>query len=209
MRTSGLSLSANNEGIDSDVVEDELDLRRILKMTLLGIGGLILAMMVVTYAFRSEILALGKDFVDILGPWGVALGWFLPDAFTLPIPADAINMLAMTGGMPFWTIAAFASLGSIVGGCLGFRIGLFVGNRSWFKRFMGRRGAEVDRLMRRYGPTAVLAAVLTPVPYSIACLGAGALNMRFRTFFLISLLRAPRVAFYLLLIDRGVLQVVF
>ena len=45
--------------------------------------------------------------------------------------------------------------------------------------------------------------------YSVACWGSGALNMRFKTFFLISLLRIPRVAFYLVLIDQGVLQVVF
>jgi len=189
--------------------EEELDLGRILKTTLMGIALLIVAMTIVTYAFRTQILALGKDFVDVLGPWGVALGWFLPDALTLPIPADAINMLAMAGKMKFWTVVAFAGAGSVLGGCIGFRIGQFVANRAWFQRFMERRGGEVDRLMRRYGPLALLIAVLTPVPYSIACWGSGALNMRFKTFFLISLLRIPRVAFYLLLIDQGVLQVVF
>ena len=204
------SMETDNADIQaSEAPEEELDLGRILKTTIFGIAVLIGAMIVVTYAFRNEILALGKDFVDHLGPVGVALGWFLPDAFTLPIPADAINMLAMTGGMEFWTIVAFSGCGSVVGGSIGFRIGRFVANRRWFKQFMAKRGGEVDRLMRRYGPLALMIAVLTPVPYSIACWGAGALNMRFKTFFLISLLRIPRVAFYLVLIDQGVLQVVF
>ena len=202
----GTQTTENQHG---EVPEEELNLGRILRTTIVGIALLIGAMIVVTYAFRSEILALGKDFVDVLGPIGVALGWFLPDAFTLPIPADAINMLAMTGGMDFWTIVVFSGGGSVIGGCIGFRIGRYVANRGWFKRFMKKRGGEVDRLMRRYGPLALVIAVLTPVPYSIACWGSGALNMRFKTFFLISLLRIPRVALYLLLIDQGVLQVVF
>ena len=199
----------NAESQAGEAPEEELDLGRILKTTVLGIALLIVAMIVVTYAFRNQILALGKDFVDLLGPVGVALGWFLPDALTLPIPADAIKMLAMTGGMDFWTIVIFAGGGSVIGGCIGFQIGRYVANWRSFKQFMDRRGGEVNRLMRRYGPLALMIAVLTPVPYSIACWGSGALNMRFKTFFLISLLRIPRVAFYLLLIDQGVLQVVF
>ena len=188
---------------------DDLNVGRILKLTFIGIALLILAMMAVTFAFKEPILSLGKDFVDTLGPYGVALGFFLPDALTLPLPADAFSALALTGGMDFWTIVLFGSLGSLSGGCVGFSIGRMLSHTRFFRAFMSKRGAQVDRMMRRYGPWALLVAVLTPVPYSIACWGSGALNMRFRTFFLISLLRAPRVAFYLMLIDQGVLSVVF
>lgn len=180
--------------------DEELDLRRILRNTVVGILLLIAAMMLITFAFETQILALGKEFVDSLGPLGVGLGWFLPDALTLPIPADAINMLAMSGDMNPWVIIACSGVGSVLGGCVGFAIGRFVGNRAWFRRFMDKQGREIDRLMRRYGTRALMIAVLTPVPYSVACWGSGALNMRFETFFLISLLRIPRIAFYLLLI---------
>lgn len=188
---------------------DELNAGKILKITLGGIAALILSMMAVTYAFKEPIIELGHNFVEALGPMGVTLGFFLPDAFTLPIPADAIAALALAGKMDFWTIVVFGSLGTLSGGSVGFAIGRLLSHTRWFQRFMKRRGAQMTRLMRRYGTKALLVAVVTPIPYSIACWGAGALNMRFSTFFLISLLRVPRVAFYLLLIDQGVLQVVF
>jgi membrane protein YqaA with SNARE-associated domain len=188
---------------------DELNAGKILKITLGGIAALILGMMAVTYAFKEPIIELGHDFVEVLGPIGVTLGFFLPDAFTLPIPADAISALALAGKLDFWTIVVFGSLGTLSGGSVGFAIGRLLSHTRWFQRFMTRRGAQMTRLMRRYGTKALLVAVVTPIPYSIACWGAGALNMRFSTFFLISLLRVPRVAFYLLLIDQGVLQVVF
>jgi uncharacterized membrane protein YdjX (TVP38/TMEM64 family) len=68
---------------------------------------------------------------------------------------------------------------------------------------MARRGREVKLLVERYGVRALLFAALTPLPYSIACWAAGACEVRFRTFFLVSLSRIPRVIFYLWLIEQG------
>jgi uncharacterized membrane protein YdjX (TVP38/TMEM64 family) len=53
----------------------------------------------------------------------------------------------------------------------------------------------------------VALGAVSPLPYSISAWAAGALGMELRPFVLVSLLRIPRVGFYLWLIQIGVLGV--
>lgn len=178
-----------------------------MRRVALSVVGTVIAIMAALALFGAllweQLLALSKVYVDALGGPGVALGFLLPDALTLPMPVDAFAAFGLFGGLGFWPTVAWGSLGSITGGCLGYVVGKQLKHIGWFKRFMAKRGAEMHGLVRRYGAVALAAAALTPLPYSVACWACGALDMPFGRFFAVSLLRAPRVAGYLYLIQVG------
>jgi membrane protein YqaA with SNARE-associated domain len=184
----------------------ELDIRRIVRLTLISVLLLMVALGIVAYAFAEPLKALSVDFVDTLRGPGVALGFLLPDGFTIPLPNDAFTVLGLAGGMGFWEVVAWGFLGSIAGGCIGFTIGRLLQRTRWFSAVMVTRGAEVQGLVDRYGAIALAIAALTPIPYSLACWACGAGGMAFWRFLLVSQLRIFRVAGYLYLIDAGILQ---
>lgn len=184
------------------------DLRRLLVRTCVGLFLVFALVTGVGLVFREELVALGGAFVDLLGPFGVALGFFLQDAFAFPIPPDIYTGLALLGGVPFWTIVAYGSVGAMCGGLIGFFIGRRLSWTRWFRAITQGRGRQIHNLVERYGVLAVLIGAVSPLPYCLACWSAGALGMNLRPFILISLTRIPRIAFYLWLIELGFLSVV-
>lgn len=184
------------------------DLKRLLIKTCVGLFVLFGAVTAIGLVFRAELVAVGGHFVDLLGPFGVGLGFFLQDALGLPIPPDIYQGLALLGGVPFWTIVFYGSVGAMIGGSLGFYIGRRLGWTRFFRRITEGRGRQIHNMVERYGIWAVLIGAVSPLPYCVACWSAGALGMQFRPFILISLTRIPRIAFYLWLIELGFLSVV-
>lgn len=189
----------------------ERDLPDLKRLMLKTCGGLLLLFGAITalgVVFRAELVAVGGHFVDIFGAFGVALGFFLQDALGLPIPPDIYQGLALLGGVPFWTIVAYGSVGAMVGGVCGFYIGRRLSWTRLFRRITEGRGRQIHNLVERYGVWAVLIGAVSPLPYCVACWSAGALGMKLRPFFLVSLTRIPRIAFYLWLIELGFLTVI-
>ncbi len=184
-----------------------LDYRGLAIRFVVGVLLMMVALASVAFIFREPLERLSHRFVTTFGGPGVTVGFFLPDAFTLPVPNDAFSFFALVGGMPFWQIVGWATLGSWAGGHVSFALGRGLGHTRRVASFLERRGAEVHGLVRRYGVWALILAAVTPIPYSIGCLAAGALHMPYRNFALVSLLRMPRIAFYLYLIELGVVSV--
>ncbi|TNF24927.1 MAG: hypothetical protein EP329_23990 [Deltaproteobacteria bacterium] len=184
---------------------DAFDVRRIV-LRMIGATVAIVAVVVLALIlFRDELSALSAAFVHHLGGLGIALGFALPDGFTLPLPNDAFTFFGYRGGIPFWECVAWGTAGSLVGGTIGFYIGRLLQRTHAYKRIMHSRGREVTHMVERYAGLTLLVAALTPIPYSIACWAVGAGGMRYRTFFLISLSRFFKVAFYLWLLAEGIL----
>lgn len=183
--------------------EGQINVRKILIQVGIGLLILMVALALIAYFFRAPLLSLSKTFVSRFGAFGVALGFFIPDAFTIPFPNDAFTFLGLQGGLSFWTCVTWASVGSILGGSVGYLIGRTLGTTQWMIRFFQTRGAEAYAITRRYGRVALALAAFTPIPYSIVCWACGAVKISFRDFLLISLLRIPRVALYLWLIQQG------
>ena len=182
---------------------EPLDLRKLAIQTAIGLAAFLFVLLVIGIILHEPLVALGERFVESMGGVGVMLGFLIPDAFTVPLPGDAFSTVGLLGGMTFWEVVAWGSIGSIGGGVIGYGVGRALGHMDWFERFMERRGAEVRDLVRRYGTVALAAAALTPLPYSLACWAAGALEMDFGRFCAVSMLRAVRVAGYLYLIQLG------
>lgn len=184
-----------------------LDARK-LGLQVLAVGVGFTALIVGLGAWLWEpVHAVSEGFVAYLGGPGLFMGFFFPDAFSVPLPVDIFTTFGLLGGMPFWEVVAWASAGSLLGGCVGYRVGGWLRRFAWFKRVYGKRAEEMDRLVERYGALGLAFTALTPLPYSLGCWACGALKMRVSTFLLVSLLRIPRIAGYLALIHFGLLTV--
>lgn len=165
------------------------------------IGALVLVMVMgvgVVWVFGDALESFGAGFVRVLGPWGILLAYAVPDMTGIPVPPDTFVLVALSGGMALWEVIVYGSVGSIVGGSLGYFATRLARSVPWIADRMERRAAEMERLVMRYGVGALAAGALTPLPYSLVAWACGLLGMPFRTFLLVSLLRIVRVVLYAL-----------
>lgn len=185
----------------------ELDARRILVSSALAVAGLVGVIAILGAWFREPLLSTGRWFVDTLGGPGIAVGFLIPDAFTVPIPNDAFLALGRAGNMPTVPLVAWALLGSVCGGSIGWAIGRALRRTRGLARFLTGRGAGLDRALRRHGLWVVAVAAITPLPYSVSAWAAGSTAMPYPAFFAVSLLRLIRILGALYLIDLGLMSV--
>jgi membrane protein YqaA with SNARE-associated domain len=178
------------------------------------VGGTLAAFLVIVavaaavgYWFRAPLAVAGLWFVETFGGPGIAVGFFVPDAFALPIPNDAILGLGRAGGMPTGSLLAWAFAGGTAGGCVAWRLGTIVGHTRRVQGFLAGRGAGIQRAMHRHGVAVVVVAALTPLPDSLAAWAAGSTGVPFLPYLLASALRIVRIAAALWLIDAGLMSV--
>lgn len=184
---------------------DPFDIRRIIRQAIIATVAIVAVVLGALFLFKDELAALSLAFVDTFGGFGIALGFFLPDAFTVPLPNDAFTFFGYKGGIPFWECVAWGTAGSLVGGSVGFLIGRSMQRTRWYKKIMLTRGKEVTQMVQRYAGWTLFIAAVFPIPYSLACWAVGAGGMRYSTFLLISTSRLFKVAFYLWLLAEGIL----
>ena len=197
-------------GTGDKVAPAPLDARKLVVTTVIGMIVFTGVIGVLAWFFREPLLEVGHWFVDNFGGPGVAVGYYLPDAFTVPLPNDAFTAFGLWGGMPFWEVVAWGSLGSIAGGSTGWAIGRYlIARNKRLQGFMQKRGGdEMIAELRRTGRWFLALAAVSPIPYSITCWACGVTQMPFREFLLISLLRIPRVAVFLWLIELGFVTII-
>ena len=179
--------------------------RRAIVSAIAALGALFVVGAVLGAWFRQPLAIWSRGFVELAGGPGVALGFLIPDAFTIPIPSDAFSTVGLAGGLPFWHVVAWATTGSVAGGCLGWFIGRRLRQTRRLHRFASGRGAELERLIRRHGAWLIAVAAISPLPYSLSAWVAGASRMPLAVFFAVSLLRVVRVTVPLYLIQLGLL----
>ena len=183
-------------------LEAELNPKKLLIQTIgtLIILGVILS--IISTYFKEPVEQWSKLFIHHTGLWGVGLGFMIPDAFTLPIPPDTFLMAGYMGGLEFMPIAISASLGSILGGTLGFLMIRKLSSSSFIQRLLSQKLKWGEAFMAKYGVLALALAALTPLPYSIICWACGLTRMKLGIFLTVSLLRIPRVFAYLWFIEK-------
>lgn len=157
------------------------------------------------YVFKTEVLSASAAFVDIAGGPGVWLAWALLDLAPVPlIPQDVFSTLGVLGGMGFWESAAWAYAGSLTGGVASWFLSRRLAHLPLVHRVLTRgSGQRVYDLAHRYGAWALAAGAVSPLPYGLAAWCCGAAELRLRTFVVVSLLRGPRILFYLWLFEKG------
>jgi len=119
-------------------------------------------------------------------------GWWLAliafaEASVFPIPPDALLVpLALARPRQAWRFALICTLGSVAGGALGYLIGHFLFDqlaRPLLALYgYGDAYAAFQAKFQQYGLWIILIKGLTPIPYKIVTIAAGAAGFSFGTF---------------------------
>ncbi len=115
------------------------------------------------------------------------------ESSVFPIPPDVFLMaLAIAVPAKAFIFALVCTVGSVLGGMLGYGLGYFfmdlVGHRIIEIYGMADQFGQVQALYQQYDAWAVGAAGFTPLPYKLFTLTAGAFELNFATFSLASLI---------------------
>ena len=113
------------------------------------------------------------------GPGLIAVG--LIDNSVIPIPGGmdaATILLAAAHHEPWWYYAIMATVGSVIGGYLTYRLGAKGGEETLQKKMSKSRADQVSRIFRRFGFWSISVNALIPPPMPIVpiLLVAGALE---------------------------------
>jgi membrane protein YqaA with SNARE-associated domain len=124
--------------------------------------------------------------------WWLALIAFAESSF-FPIPPDALLVpMALARPRAAWRFAAVCTVASVAGGALGYLIGFAVFDqlaRPILNLYgYGAAYAAFQAKFQEYGLWIVLVKGLTPIPYKIVTIAAGAARFDFWLFMLASLL---------------------
>lgn len=118
----------------------------------------------------------------------------LVEASVFPIPPDVL-LIAMSISLPDRALffAGITSLGSVLGGALGYLIGLLLWHAladiffSYVPGFTPEVFARVQGYFEQYDFLVVFAAGFSPIPYKVFTIGAGVFEIGFPTFMLASI----------------------
>jgi membrane protein YqaA with SNARE-associated domain len=125
------------------------------------------------------------------GTWALLLLAFAESSF-FPIPPDVL-LIAMCVARPERALkyALICSIGSVVGGCLGYLIGwqfmATIGQRIVDFYGLTAKVAYIGDLYHTYDAWAVGVAGFTPIPYKVFTIAAGMFKINFWVFILASL----------------------
>lgn len=105
-----------------------------------------------------------------------------------PIPPDVL-LITLGVANPERAIwyGFVCSAGSVLGGILGYGIGLYGGRPLVYRFFKEAKIRAVERLYDRYNAWATGIAGLTPIPYKVFTIAGGALKINFKIFLLASI----------------------
>ncbi len=124
------------------------------------------------------------------GAWALFALAFCESSF-FPVPPD-ILLIALAVGVPKKSLryAAICSVGSVLGGCLGYLIGwqfmAAIGDRIIAFYHLADKVALIADLFRRYDAWAIGIAGFTPIPYKVFTIAAGMFQINFPVFLLAS-----------------------
>jgi uncharacterized membrane protein YdjX (TVP38/TMEM64 family) len=193
---------------DDPALDPEYRPQRLAISTLLGVLTFFGAVAAVLYFYKDAVIAAGEGLVRVAGGPGLALIWMLLDMSPVPVvPNDVFSTLAVIGGMNLWVVTLWCTLGSICGGLAARSLAMRLAHRPLVVRLVTEgKSARLFRLVGRHQKLALAIGAITPVPYSLTAWGAGLTNMELRPFILVSLFRFPRIVFYLLLFEKGLVN---
>ncbi len=115
----------------------------------------------------------------------------LCESFFFPIPPDVL-LIALAIGFPkkSFRFALICSIGSVLGGCIGYFIGLkfmeIIGNNIINFYNLSEQVNYISLLYNKWDSLAVFIAGFTPVPYKVFTIFAGVFKVNFPVFVLAS-----------------------
>jgi membrane protein YqaA with SNARE-associated domain len=122
------------------------------------------------------------------GGWAL-FGLAFLESSVFPIPPDVL-LIALSLGRPelaFW-FALVCSIGSVLGGMAGYALGYYGGRPLLLRMFPREKIENVERYYDKYNAWAIGIAGLTPLPYKLFTISAGAFAINFKIFVLASII---------------------
>ena len=153
--------------------------------------------------FRAPIQAAGAYCVGAFGLAGLAVAVLLVDSIPTPLSYVPFMLLALEGGLPFGSVLVVSAAASYAAGLSGYTLGRAVGMPARLARWMAAKHPQARRLIDRYGAWGVAAVGALPLPLALGTWSGGALGVRFLPAACALLVRLPKTALYLLMIERG------
>ena len=128
-----------------------------------------------------------KEFFNQYGSIGLFLNAFF-DGFILPLPPDfLLSTLSIQKIKNPTILALICSLGSVIGGCLGYLLGRFGGRPIVNKIFPSSVFIKkAEQLFKKFGVWAIVIDAFTPIPYKALTLGSGLMKFNPLLFALVS-----------------------
>ena len=110
------------------------------------------------------------------------------ESIFFPIPPDPllIGIAILHPNLAIW-LAVLTTISSVAGALVGHWLGLRLGRPVLQRLASENKGDAVERMFEKYGVWATLVAAITPLPYKVFAITAGALRLDRRTFVLASL----------------------
>lgn len=177
------------------------------KMVLKFVFGLAILYAVVALlgkAFAEPMKELGRGFVTTFGLPGFALGTFLADGLHFPVPPQFYMLLTVALERPVGWALASITIGSLLGGALGYLVARRISHVRWIERRMERlQAGRLAKMMESHPYRWVVIASMTPVAYSWLCCLAGLSRFSQRAFILLCLLRVPKLLLYFAIVHAG------
>ena len=111
------------------------------------------------------------------------------ESIFFPIPPDPllIGIGIIKQDLAIW-LGALVTVSSVAGALVGYWLGRRFGRLILYRWFPESRVLLVEKMFKRYGMLAIVIAAITPIPYKIFAISAGALDLDKRTFILASLI---------------------
>ena len=131
-----------------------------------------------------EIFVNMNNYFQSLGVLGLALNSCIESFFLVPPPdflLIAMDLAKPEKALYYATICSFAS---VIGGLIGYLIGLIGGRPvfNWIFRKNPEQFEKVEQMYNKYGSIAVFFAGFTPIPYKVFTIASGVLNMNWWKF---------------------------
>lgn len=157
---------------------------------------------VVFSLFREPILSFGGSVAKTLGLPGAFLFVYAIDTLVTPMSADVL--FASVSAWEPVSFLATISVASILAGMTGYWIGRGLNHIPALHKVADGIRRKGGAMVERYGFWAIVLAALTPIPYSLVSWTCGVVRMKYSTFVIGCLFRAPRMVIYYLAIQAGI-----
>jgi hypothetical protein len=150
---------------------------------------------VIPFRYESAMLRKIYDWIVALSarpsaPWALAAVAFSESAFFIVPPDVMLAPMALARPERAWRYAFICTVGSVMGGILGYAIGhlLFESVGMWILNLyhLGGKVETIKESYAKWGAMLILLKGLTPIPFKLVTIVSGALDYNFPLFVLLS-----------------------
>jgi undecaprenyl-diphosphatase len=99
------------------------------------------------------------------------------EQFIIPVPADIFVAMATSMGLPFKEVLGIVLVGALVGSYIGYFIGRYFGHPVLRWLFREKPLMKAEAFIEKWGVWGIIIAGLTPIPFKLVTITAGALEM--------------------------------